>query len=96
MENYQEERRTSKRLDMEGESVAIKVHDDINPQLNSAICIDLSRHGALLKHKQEIALGSLIEITFNEGCDNQNTIKGQVCRCTNPEELTFHIALQLI
>ncbi|GIU29827.1 PilZ domain-containing protein [Shewanella sp. MBTL60-007] len=96
METYQQERRSSQRVDMEDESVMIAIHTNGGIYSNSAICLDLSRRGALLEYNQALALGTLIEVTFNQGNDNENTIKGQVCRCTCANETRCHIALQLI
>ncbi|GIU31325.1 PilZ domain-containing protein [Shewanella schlegeliana] len=96
METSQQERRSSQRVDMEDESVTIAIHSNAGIHSKSAICLDLSRRGALLEYNQALALGTLIEITFNQGYDNENTIKGQVCRCTSISDTRCHIALQLI
>ncbi|MGS0679803.1 PilZ domain-containing protein [Shewanella sp. 125m-7] len=98
MESYREERRSSARVDMEYEKVIIAIQSDLDiiTKPSEAICIDLSRKGALLKCSQALPLGTLIAITFNAGKDNQNIVKGQVCRCFPLDDTGHHIALQLI
>ncbi|MCL1146734.1 PilZ domain-containing protein [Shewanella sp. 10N.261.52.F9] len=98
MESYQEERRRSIRVDMESETVNIAIQSDVDVITKPAIarCIDLSRKGALLHCQQAMPLGTLIAITFNAGKENQNSVKGQVCRCITLDDQSFHVALQLI
>jgi hypothetical protein len=92
-----EEKRGSLRVDMEAERVRL---DWINAQGVSCedhgICIDLARKGVLLDFKAAFNVGDLLALTFNENTDKQNTIKGQVCRCTECSPYSFHIALQLV
>ncbi|GIU15499.1 MULTISPECIES: PilZ domain-containing protein [unclassified Shewanella] len=98
MESYREERRNSARVDMEGETVIITLQSDVDTITKpaKAICVDLSRRGALLQCTQLMPLGTLMTITFNINQDNENTVKGQVCRCARLNESSFHVALQLI
>ncbi|MGS0696686.1 PilZ domain-containing protein [Shewanella sp. 0m-4] len=97
MESYREERRNSARVDMENEKVVITLQSDVTvvTKPSEAICIDLSRNGALLQCQQAMPTGTLIAITFNNDKDNENTIKGQVCRCQPLDNGHFHVALQL-
>ncbi|MCW3174183.1 PilZ domain-containing protein [Shewanella subflava] len=92
-----EEKRTSLRVDMEAERVKLhwisktgESHDD------AAVCIDLARKGVLFDYCKAFELGELVAMTFNAGTDKQNTIKGQVCRCTKNNDHSYHIALQLL
>ncbi|MFT6976770.1 MAG: hypothetical protein ACJAZA_000472 [Shewanella psychromarinicola] len=92
-----EEKRSSLRLDMEAERIRL---DWINAQgescIDHGICIDLARKGVLFDFKASFKVGDLIALTFNENTNKQNTIKGQVCRCTECSPYSYHIALQLI
>ncbi|MDD8057753.1 MULTISPECIES: PilZ domain-containing protein [Shewanella] len=92
-----DEKRGSLRVDMEAERVRL---DWINAQGESCqdhgICIDLARKGILFDFKAAFKLGDLVAVTFNENTPKQNTIKGQVCRCTECNAQSYHIALQLI
>ncbi|WP_394200989.1 PilZ domain-containing protein [Shewanella waksmanii] len=93
----QEERRQSLRVDMEAERIILNWNDaQGSNHTDEGICIDLARRGALIEYKQAFELGQLLVITFNEGTDKQNSIKGQVCRCIKCHELAYHIAIQLI
>lgn len=89
------ERRKSLRVDLEFEAVRLS-WQDASGELRAAdaICIDLSRHGIQLEYGQPFKLGELIEVTFNAGTDAQNTIRGQVCRCS-PTDDVYRIAMQL-
>jgi len=90
------ERRTSLRVDLEAEEVRIGWQDnDEKLCTDSAICVDLSRKGLLFEYRLPFKVGALIEVTFNSGGDAQNTVKGQVCRCTK-SETSYRIALQLL
>jgi hypothetical protein len=92
-----EEKRGSLRVDMEAERIRL---DWINTHgescVDHGICIDLARKGVLFDFKTSFKVGDLIALTFNENTDKQNTIKGQVCRCTECSPHSYHIALQLI
>lgn len=91
------EKRRSLRVDMEAERVILTWQDeDENLQSDDGICIDLARHGTLVEYRRGFNLGDLLEVTFNPNSDNENTIKGQVCRCTQCSEQSFHVAMQLI
>ena len=98
MENYTEDRRQSTRVDMESEKVLISIQSelDVITKPSYALCIDLSRKGALLQCNQSMPLGTLIAVTFNPDMDNENQVKGQVCRCTQIADASFQVALQLI
>ncbi|WP_417761091.1 PilZ domain-containing protein [Shewanella sp.] len=89
------ERRKSLRVDLEFEAVRLS-WQDASGELQAAdgICIDLSRHGIQLAYGQPFKVGELIEVTFNPGTDAQNTVRGQVCRCS-PANDTYRIAMQL-
>ncbi|MCL1097500.1 PilZ domain-containing protein [Shewanella gelidii] len=91
------EKRASLRVDMEAERVLLTWQDS-SGQVTSddAICIDFARKGALLEYKTNFALGSLLEVTFHPNSENENTVKGQVCRCTKCNDLSFHVAVQLV
>ena len=92
-----EEKRGSLRVDMEAERIRL---DWINVQKESCvdhgICVDLARKGVLFSFKSPFNMGDLIALTFNENTEKQNTIKGQVCRCTKYSPNSYHIALQRI
>lgn len=98
MENYREDRRKSARVDMESERVMISIQSEVDviTKPAAALCIDLSRKGALLQCTQSMPLGTLIAVTFNPDMDNQNIVKGQVCRCKQLADSSFQVALQLI
>ncbi|ARD22879.1 MULTISPECIES: PilZ domain-containing protein [Shewanella] len=92
-----EEKRQSLRVDMEAERILLH-WIDANGQSHEdfGVCIDLARKGILIDYKTAFSLGDLIAITFNHQTDKQNTIKGQVCRCTQASEHSYHIAMQLL
>lgn len=97
MDEIIEERRGSLRVDLEAERIRITIRGDRDfSQSDDGICLDLSRHGMLLEYRSPLDLGTLLEITFNPGKNNENTVRGQVCRCTSCNEHSFHIALQLL
>ncbi|MBR9728943.1 PilZ domain-containing protein [Shewanella intestini] len=91
------EKRASLRVDMEAESVRL---DWINSEGKTchaqAVCLDLARRGVLFGYESAFSVGELVALTFHEGSDQQNTIKGQVCRCQEGNEYPFHVALQLV
>lgn len=61
-----EEKRTSLRVDMEAERVALHWVDAQGiKQTDDGVCIDLARRGILFDYKRPFALGELIEVTFN-------------------------------
>lgn len=92
-----EEKRLSLRVDMEAERVGLTWRDsEGQEQRDSGICIDLARRGILFEYNKPFALGELIEVTFNPGTDKENTVKGQVCRCSECHPQSFHIAMQLL
>ncbi|WP_299789777.1 PilZ domain-containing protein [uncultured Shewanella sp.] len=92
-----DERRTSLRLDMEAERIVLTWHDKKGIlNTDEGICIDLARRGALIDYKEGFELGELLNITFNPDNDKAHTVKGQVCRTTQCNPNSFHIALQLI
>ncbi|MDF0534236.1 PilZ domain-containing protein [Shewanella yunxiaonensis] len=89
------ERRTSLRVDLESEEVRLGWQDkDEQLRTDTATCVDLSRKGLLFEYRQPFPQGALVEVTFNSGSDAQNTVKGQVCRCTE-SQTGYRIALQL-
>ena len=92
-----EEKRTSLRVDMEAERIVLNwVDAQGEPQTDEGVCIDLARRGLLFDYKKSFALGELVEVTFNANTRQQNTIKGQVCRCSKCHEQSYHIAIQLL
>ncbi|GIU53741.1 MULTISPECIES: PilZ domain-containing protein [Shewanella] len=92
-----EEKRNSLRVDMEAERILLHWIDSAGePNEDYGVCIDLARKGILIDYKSAFELGDLIAITFNQNTEKQNTIKGQVCRCTQANPQSFHIALQLL
>ncbi|MCL1139854.1 PilZ domain-containing protein [Shewanella pneumatophori] len=98
MENYREDRRKSARIDMGSEKVIIRIQSEVDviTKPATALCIDLSRKGALLQCTQSMPLGTLIAVTFNPGTDSENIVKGQVCRSKQLADSSFQVALQLI
>ncbi|GGZ45720.1 MULTISPECIES: PilZ domain-containing protein [Shewanella] len=91
------ERRRSLRVDLEAERIRLHWINKAGDELNDdGICIDLSRRGILFEYHQPFTLGELLSVTFHAGTDSQNTIKGQVCRCSEINPKRFHIAMQLI
>ncbi|PMG80321.1 pilus assembly protein PilZ [Shewanella sp. 10N.286.51.B7] len=92
-----EEKRNSLRVDMEAERILLHWIDSSGePCEDYGVCIDLARKGILIDYKSAFNLGDLVAITFNHNTEKQNTIKGQVCRCTEANPQSFHIALQLV
>lgn len=92
-----EEKRTSLRVDMEAERVVLNWIDTQGmKQTDEGVCIDLARRGILFDYKNPFALGELIEVTFNPNSSQQNTVKGQVCRCAKCHDQSYHIAMQLL
>ncbi|AZQ09991.1 MULTISPECIES: PilZ domain-containing protein [Shewanella] len=92
-----EEKRRSLRVDMEAERIVLRwTEKDGLERTDDGICVDLSRRGILLEYRQPFALGELVEVTFNPGTEKENTIQGQVCRCTECKAQSYHIAMQLI
>ncbi|PIW61177.1 PilZ domain-containing protein [Shewanella sp. CG12_big_fil_rev_8_21_14_0_65_47_15] len=92
-----EEKRTSLRVDMEAERVLLHWSDQQGVEhTDEGVCIDLARRGILFDYKKPFALGELIEVTFNPNTSQQNTVKGQVCRCSQCHEQSYHIAMQLL
>ncbi|MCL1089502.1 PilZ domain-containing protein [Shewanella profunda] len=92
-----EEKRASLRVDMEAERVILNWIDPegVN-HCDDGICIDLARKGILFDYKNPFALGELVEVTFNPNTSKQNMVKGQVCRCSQCHEKSYHIAMQLL
>ncbi|QBF84395.1 PilZ domain-containing protein [Shewanella maritima] len=91
------EKRASLRVDMEAEPVRLHWIDDQGQAIeDDATCLDLARKGVLFEYKQAFKVGALVALTFNQGTPQQNTIKGQVCRCSAADENSFHIAMQLV
>lgn len=91
-----EEKRNSLRLDMEAERVLIHWTDKYSTEhTDNAVCIDLARRGILIDYKKPFELGELVSVTFHPGTSQQNTIKGQVCRCSQRHDQSYHIAMQL-
>ena len=92
-----EERRKSLRVDMEAERVLISWTDGQGvAHTDDGICIDLARRGVLIEYKKPFTLGELIEITFNPKTDKQNSIKAQVCRCSECGPLRYQVAMQIV
>ncbi|MGL5046411.1 MAG: PilZ domain-containing protein [Shewanella sp.] len=92
-----EEKRTSLRLDMEAERVILNWVDIQGiKQTDEGVCIDLARLGLLFDYKRPFELGELIEVTFNPNSTQQNTVKGQVCRCAKCHDQSYHIGIQLL
>ncbi|GIU28716.1 pilus assembly protein PilZ [Shewanella colwelliana] len=92
-----DERRKSLRVDMEAERVLVSWTDSNGePLTDDGICIDLARRGVLIEYKQAFNVGDLVAITFNPDSDKQNQIRGQVCRCNQCHDQSYHIALQII
>ena len=58
-------------------------------QSDEGVCIDLARRGILFDYKRPFALGELIEVTFNPDTTQQNTVKGQVCRCAKCHDQSY-------
>ncbi|MFQ6370412.1 PilZ domain-containing protein [Shewanella sp. YIC-542] len=94
-ENFKE-RRGSLRVDLESEEIRIDWQDNTEKHCSdAAICIDLSRKGLLFEYPKPFVIGALVAVTFNNGSHAQNTVKGQVCRCTE-HPAGYHIAMQLL
>ncbi|WP_394130983.1 PilZ domain-containing protein [Shewanella maritima] len=92
-----EEKRTSLRVDMEAERVVLHWIDDQGESCEGeGVCLDLARKGVLFDYRKPFKIGDLVALTFNEGTSQQNTIKGQVCRCQEANPHSFHIAMQLV
>ncbi|WP_372870626.1 PilZ domain-containing protein [Shewanella sp.] len=92
-----EEKRRSLRVDMEAERVSLRWTDkDGQERCEDGICVDLSRRGVLIEYRQPFVLGELLEVTFNPGTDKENRVQGQVCRCSECNGQSYHIAMQLI
>ena len=92
-----DEKRNSLRVDMEAERVKLHWISKAGESFEEdGICIDLARKGVLFDYCKPFEVGELVAITFNPGTDKQNTIKGQVCRCSQSNEQSYHIAMQLI
>ncbi|UJF20409.1 PilZ domain-containing protein [Shewanella sp. OMA3-2] len=92
-----DEKRASLRVDMEAERIKLHwINKTGESNEDNGVCIDLARKGILLDYRQDFELGQLIAVTFNSGTDKQNTIKGQVCRCSQSSQHSYHIALQLL
>lgn len=92
-----DEKRTSLRVDMEAERIKLHwISKSGESNEDNGVCIDLARKGVLFDYRQAFELGQLIALTFNYDTDKQNTIKGQVCRCSKNSEHSYHIALQLL
>lgn len=92
-----DEKRASLRVDMEAERITLHwINKSGESHEDNGVCIDLARKGVLFDYRQAFELGQLIALTFNSGTDKQNTIKGQVCRCSQSSPHSYHIALQLL
>ncbi|QYJ96253.1 PilZ domain-containing protein [Shewanella alkalitolerans] len=92
-----EERRQSLRVDMEAERIQISWTDGLGVvHTDDAICMDLARRGVLIEYKQAFTLGELLKVTFNPNTDKQNSIKAQVCRCSECAPHRFQVAMQII
>lgn len=50
----------------------------------------------MFDYKHPFALGELVEVTFNPHTPEENSVKGQVCRCAQCHEKSYHIAMQLL
>lgn len=92
-----DEKRTSLRVDMEAERIRLHwiAKDGVSHE-EDGICIDLARKGVLFDFNQPFAVGELIAVTFNPNTPKQNTVKGQVCRCSKSSAYSYHVAMQLI
>ncbi|QSX38528.1 PilZ domain-containing protein [Shewanella sedimentimangrovi] len=92
-----EERRGSLRVDLEAERILLRWTDRTGVvHTDDGICIDLARRGVLFEYRRPFAMGDLVEVVFNPGSDKENTVQGQVCRCSERNSQSFHVALQLI
>ncbi|MCG9713635.1 PilZ domain-containing protein [Shewanella insulae] len=92
-----EERRQSLRIDMEAERILISWTDGLGVvHTDDGICMDLARRGVLIEYKKPFALGELLTVTFNPNTETQNSVKAQVCRCTECTPQRFHVAMQII
>lgn len=91
------EKRQSLRVDMEAERIHLSwINKAGEEKQDDGVCIDLSRKGLLFDYRAAFSLGDLVSVTFNPATDKENTVKGQVCRCTQNSLHSFHIALQLL
>ncbi|MGL5360616.1 MAG: PilZ domain-containing protein [Shewanella sp.] len=92
-----QERRCSLRVDMEAERVLLSWMDAAGTlHTDEGVCIDLARRGVLCDYRKPFAIGELVEVTFHPNTPKQNTLKGQVCRCSQSHEQSYHIAMQLL
>lgn len=92
-----EEKRASLRVDMEAEQVLLNwIDQDGVSHCDDGVCIDLARKGIMFDYKHPFALGELVEVTFNPHTPEENSVKGQVCRCAQCHEKSYHIAMQLL
>ncbi|MCL1037740.1 PilZ domain-containing protein [Shewanella submarina] len=90
-----EERRQSRRVDMEEADIIINWQDkDERRQQTAGRCLDLSRSGALLETADAIGEGYQVTVSLNPNSELENQISGQVLRVT-PKGECFHIALKL-
>ncbi|MCG9966115.1 MAG: PilZ domain-containing protein [Shewanella sp.] len=92
-----EEKRSSLRVDMEAERVLLHWTDKNGVEhTDEGVCIDLARRGILFDYKKPFALGDLVRVTFNPDTSQQNSVKGQVCRCSKRHDQSYHVAMQLL
>lgn len=92
-----EEKRSSLRVDMEAERVLLYWTDKNGVEhTDEGVCIDLARRGILFDYKNPFELGELVNVTFNPETSRQNSVKGQVCRCSKRHDQSYHVAMQLL
>ncbi|MEJ6518983.1 pilus assembly protein PilZ [Shewanella sp. BC20] len=92
-----DEKRGSLRVDMEAERVLLHWTDnDGIEHTDQGVCIDLARRGILFDYKKPFILGDLVTVTFNPDTDHENSVKGQVCRCSKRHDQSYHVAMQLL
>ncbi|MGI2259997.1 PilZ domain-containing protein [Shewanella sp. GXUN23E] len=92
-----EERRQSRRIDMEQAEIRLNWQDKLEQRRCAAgICLDLSRTGALIESPAEVGVGYRIELTLNPGSGDENRISAEVIRVEPADNGQFKLALELI
>ncbi|MEE1675229.1 PilZ domain-containing protein [Agarivorans aestuarii] len=100
MENTELEqldRRRSMRLDLENEPVQLTWKDsDGEDQSLEATCIDISRRGLLVKHSNDLQIGTKLIIQFSAEHSDTSEMKAKVARCHRKNFSSYHMFLLLL
>lgn len=91
-----QERRQSRRIDMEEADAIVSWQDDSGTQQVTGLCFDLSRNGALIELAQSPAEGQLVNLTLNPNTEIENKLSGQIRRVQRLDNEHYQIGIELL